>query len=144
MDTPESIREQYLAYVLQYLSNIDIEYLAFLEEIVETTNWQNPQTSTDWNNLAVMQLISAEKTDDPAIREQLVNEAFQSLRKGFEIDQNSYCLAHCILLHGLLGNTSIANTLVVNFLTDPYLIQNEHPSHALVFLPQKLLTYSPA
>jgi len=139
MDTPESIREQYLAYVLQYLSNIDIEYLAFLEEIAETTNWQNPQTSTDWNNLAVMQLISAEKTDDPAIREQLVNEAFQSLRKGFEIDQNSYCLAHCILLHGLLGNTSIANTLVVNFLTDPYLIQNEHPSHALVFLPQKLV-----
>jgi hypothetical protein len=86
METTESIGEQYLEYVLQNLSTIEPEYLAFLEEVVESTNWQNPQTSTDWNNLAVMQLIGAEKTDDLALREQLVNEAFQNLRKGFETE----------------------------------------------------------
>ncbi len=139
IETAESIGEQYLAYVLQYLTNIDIEYLSLLEEIIETTNWDSPQTSTDWNNLAVMRLISAEQTEDLGVREQLVNEAFANLQRGFEIDQNSYCLAHCIVLHGLLGNTKIVNTLALNFLVDPYLVQNTATPPALIFLPQKFL-----
>ncbi len=139
METAESIGEQYVAYVLQYLSLIDIEYLSLLEEIIETTNWDSPQTSTDWNNLAVMRLISAEQTEDLGVREQLVNEAFANLQRGFEIDQNSYCLAHCIVLHGLLGNTKIVNTLAVNFLVDPYLVQNAPTLPALIFVPRKFL-----
>jgi len=132
--------EEYLEYVLQYLPKIDLEYLALLEEIVETTNWENPQTSSDWNNLAVINLIKADKTQDLLLREQLVNEALQYLQRGFIIDQNWYCIAHCIIIHGLIGNGEIANSFAMSILVDPYSVKNQNAHHGLIFLPRKFIT----
>lgn len=61
MELFSSPSETYLEYLFSHYPDIDANILSSLESIFDSTNWNNPKTSIDWNNLAVIDLIEAKQ-----------------------------------------------------------------------------------
>jgi len=68
---------RYLEYIFNNYPDIDASILSSVEMILENTNWDNPKTDLDWNNLAVIDLIEAEQSEDLEKRTKLVQSICQ-------------------------------------------------------------------
>ena len=65
----------------QYLNRIGIQIMPSLQQtiatIVNATNWDEPETPFDFNNIAVMALIEATVNDELSLRNLYLETAFE-------------------------------------------------------------------
>ncbi len=137
MELIDACSDIYLEYIFNYFPETDASAISSIEKIIENTNWDNPTTSTDWNNLAVIDLINADTEEDLELKSSFVNYAKQKLEKGFSIDRGLPCAAHYILLQSMLGESSKANAVALDILInmrqdDEYI---NSVDSGLIFLP---------
>ncbi|WP_019501416.1 FkbM family methyltransferase [Pseudanabaena sp. PCC 6802] len=130
--------DRYCDYLLNNYPDIDAGVLQHVEAIVESTNWDNPASSLDWNNLAILELIEAEQSENLEIKAQHVQVAIQSLEKGFQIDRNPLCAAHYALIQ--IMTNSGGNAINLSYATLLNAIQTAYTSSAqiepgLIYLP---------
>lgn len=140
MELIDACSDLYLEYIFNYFPETDASALANIQKIIENTNWDNPITSTDWNNLAVIDLINADIVEDLALKEEFINYAEQKLDQGFGIDGNLACAAHYILIQSMLGERGKASGLALDVLInmrqdDEYINSVES---GLIYLPSNL------
>ncbi|GAB4329469.1 MAG: hypothetical protein OHK0047_16340 [Leptolyngbyaceae cyanobacterium] len=107
-----------------------------ITQILEQTQWDEPQTSIDQNNSAVVALIEAENSDDPTVRALYLNMAIATLEQASD---HPLCMAHWILIKSLLGEREEA--LQVGFSTFVSLLQPVYNSPdttpaGLIYLPK--------
>ena len=114
MQTNYQFGDRYLEYLFDNYPNTDASILSRLEEVIGNTNWDNPVSSLDWNNLAVIDLINAGQEEDLQIKTSIVAEAKAKLERGFALDQNLHCAAHYILIQSILGEDGGANSLTLH------------------------------
>jgi len=137
MELVDACSEIYLEYIFSYFPETDGSALAYIERTIENTNWDSPTTSTDWNNLAVIDLINADIEQDLEVKSNFVEYAKQKLEKGFSIDGNLCCAAHYILIQSMIGESNQANAIALDVLVnmrqeDEYINSVES---GLIFLP---------
>jgi FkbM family methyltransferase len=135
MELISACSDRYLEYIFSHYPDIDAGILSSVETIFESTNWDNPETSPDWNNLAVIDLIEAEQSEDLEVRTNLIQTAMQKLERGYSLDQNPHCAAHYILIQSILGEDSKAIQLALNTAVSILQPTYEGISSALVYLP---------
>ena len=114
MQTNYQFGDRYLEYLFDNYPDTDASILSRLEEVIENTNWDNPISSLDWNNLAVIDLINADQEEDLQVKTSIVAEAKAKLERGFALDQNLHCAAHYILIQSILGEDAGAHSLVLH------------------------------
>jgi FkbM family methyltransferase len=133
MELASILSDRYLEYILNHYPDVDVSILSSVEAIFEGTNWDEPQTSLDWNNLAVMDLIEAEISDELESRSRLIQNAMEKLERGFTIDQSSHCAAHYMIVQNMLGksNHQLGLNTAVNILHPDY----KNISMGLVYMP---------
>jgi len=144
MELRDALCDRYLEYIFSHYPDIDAGILSSVETIFESTNWDNPETSLDWNNLAVIDLIEAEQSEDLEVRTNLIQTAIQKLEKGYSLDQNPHCAAHYVLLQNILGENKKAIQLALNTTLSTLQPFYEGISPTLIYLPlsnQNLLEF---
>jgi len=114
MELLSTASDRYLEYTFRYYADIDVSILASLEAIFENSNWDSSETSLGWNNLAVIDLIEAEQSEDLEVKAQLIQAAMEKLEKGFSIDQSPHCAAHYVIIQSMLGQNNQAIRLGLN------------------------------
>ncbi len=114
MELVSTPSDRYVEYIFNQYPNIDANVLSSLEAICESTNWEEPKTSLDWNNLAVIDLVAAEQSTDIDTKTRLIQMAMEKLDTGFGLDQSPHCASHYVLIHSLLGENSKAIYLALN------------------------------
>ena len=133
MELVSTLSDRYLEYIFNNYPNIDASVLSSVEVIVENTSWDEPQASLDWNNLAVMDLIEAEASEDLETRANLIQTARGKLERGFSIDQSPHCAAHYMQIQNMLGQNNYQ--LGLNTATSIFHPNYENISLGLVYLP---------
>lgn len=73
--------DRYLEYIFSQYPDIDADILSSVEAIFESTNWDSPETSLDWNNLAVIDLIEADQLEDLEGKTKLIQMAMGKLTR---------------------------------------------------------------
>ncbi|WGS70982.1 FkbM family methyltransferase [Pseudanabaena galeata] len=108
-----------------------------LEEVIGNTNWDDPVSSFDWNNLAVIDLINADQEEDLQLKTSIVAEAKAKLERGFALDQNLHCASHYILIQSILGEDAGANSLTLHTVVNmPQTTEYEQNADvSLIYLP---------
>ncbi len=138
MDSYRDFRDKYIDYIYHNCPSLDANSLARIATILESTSWEEPTSSTDLNNVAVLALILAEQSEDLLDRQLYLNMALESLNQGIEQDSCPLCIAHLALILTMTGEMSQAIELAFpTFLnTVPNVYSNiEKPPSALVYLP---------
>ncbi len=135
MELVSTLSDIYLEYVFNYSSKINANVLSSIVDIFEKTNWNNPKTSLDWNNLAVIDLIESEKSEDIEVKIRLIQTAKEKLENGFRLDQSPHCVAHYVIIQCLLGENSKAIQLALS--TSLSIFQSSYAtvSTGLAYLP---------
>jgi FkbM family methyltransferase len=128
----------------QYLRNSNLALSPELEskvtQILDNTNWENPQSGLDWNNCGVLALIEATDSQDLSDREMYLEMAVSAFEQGTQ--QHPLCHAHLLMIYVLLGDNSKALNTSLNYLIG--LLQIEYGPNApelipgLVYLPGSL------
>lgn len=102
MTSSSSYSDQYRAYVQATGTALNEATEKTLEQVLEQTNWENPQTALDWNNLAVVTLIEAESVDDLALRSTRLKKALEALNQAISLGDHPLPFAHLAILKSLL------------------------------------------
>jgi FkbM family methyltransferase len=129
----------YLEYIFNYYPDIDANILSSVEAIFEGSNLDSPETSLDWNNLAVIDLIASEQSEDMETRAKLLQVAMQKLERGFSLNQSPHCAAHYVLIQSMLGENDKAIQLALNTAINvwqPIYKSSESVATGLVYLPK--------
>jgi FkbM family methyltransferase len=110
----EQSNNEYVAFLEQLDFTLDSRAKAELGFIYSATNWEDPSTGQDWNNVGVAALIQAQSCDEFSLKETLVEMA----REAFAAGEAEFplCKVHGILLEIMLGNFVSAQAQVSNFL----------------------------
>jgi FkbM family methyltransferase len=103
--------DKYIEYIKKNLPQIEIKSLSVLLKAAVDTNWDDPTTAMDLNNIAVIQLIEAEETEDLSLRQLNLELALESLQNSLDKDRNHLCIAHLGVIHSLRGETDISHQL---------------------------------
>jgi hypothetical protein len=119
--------DRYCDYLCNNYPDLDAGILENVEAIVKSTNWDNPTSSLDWNNLAVLDLIAAEQTEDLDTKARHIQTAMQNLEKGFQMDRNPLCAAHYTFIHTMTNATG--NALNLSYTTLLNIIQIVYTSY---------------
>jgi FkbM family methyltransferase len=131
--------DRYLEYIFSHYPDLDANILSSVEAIFEDTNWDNPETSIDWNNLAVIDLVEAEQSEDLEARTKLIQIAMRKLEQGFSLDQSPHCAAHYVLIQSMLGENDKAIQLAlntsINIFQPVYTTSSKIIGVGLVYLP---------
>jgi FkbM family methyltransferase len=77
------------------------EATARVQQMLEATHWEEPQSALDLNNYAVVALIEAENSPDRVTREMYLELAIAALSEGAA--SHPLCAAHLAIIHSLLG-----------------------------------------
>ena len=138
MKLASTYSDRYLEYIFSHYPDTDASVLESVEAIFESTHWENPETSLDWNNLAVIDLIEAEQSEDLEVKTKLIQTAMEKLERGFSLNQSPHCATHYILVQSMLGENSNAinlalNTAIATF--HPAYLSGENSEVGLVYLP---------
>ena len=133
MKLASTYSDRYLEYIFNNYPDLDASILSSVETIFENSNWEEPKTSLDWNNLAVMDLVEAEASEDLEVRANLVQTARQKLERGFSIDQSPHCAAHYMLVQSMLGQNT--DQLALNTANNVFYPNYANISLGLVYLP---------
>lgn len=109
----------YWNYISSHCPDLPPDLLAHLAVDLSQTNWEEPETSLDCNNIAVMALIEAESCEDMTLRSMSLELALEALTQGAEIEpSHPLCHAHLALTHSLLGDSEIAFRIAFPALLD--------------------------
>ncbi len=100
--------QTYLKYITTKCQEIDATCLETLTRILETTNWEEPQSARDFNNVAVIALIEAENCQDLSLRALYLDIASESLQTGWELETDPLCVAHLSFLLSMTGQVEEA------------------------------------
>lgn len=137
MELSYSHGDRYCEYIFNGYPDMDASVLARIEAIAASTNWENPTSSLDWNNLAVIDLIEAEQSEDLKIRAIHIRAAMQSLERGLTLDRDPLCAAHYALIQSTIAESDKAMNLAFNYflrtLQPAYTATASAPS--LIYLP---------
>jgi FkbM family methyltransferase len=114
LNLKEQPSDRYCEYLFNFCPDADASIFSYIENLIEATNWQNPQTAQDWNNIAVIYLIEAEQSEDS--RAELFGLAIKALENGYAIDQNPLCAAHYALSKVMIGEKNQAYSLTFSTL----------------------------
>ncbi|UZQ55086.1 FkbM family methyltransferase [Trichothermofontia sichuanensis B231] len=100
------------------------EIIDIVKEIVEKTLWDNPQSSLDWNNLAVMALIEAERNDDLTLRSTYLEMALEALQEAIAVADHPLIFAHHTVWETLTESKQVgikkAFSYLINMLDDSF------------------------
>jgi FkbM family methyltransferase len=112
--TSEPPNDEYITYLEQLNFVLDSSAKAKLASIYASTNWEEPSTGQDWNNVGVAALIQAQGCDELSFKETLVEMA----REAFAAGEAEFplCKVHGILLEVMLGNFVSAQAQAFNAL----------------------------
>ncbi|MDB9345597.1 FkbM family methyltransferase [Nodularia spumigena CS-586/05] len=128
----------YLQYIQKLIPCIQADNLSKIALILENTAWDEPESSADWNNIAVAALSEAEQChDNLTMRSVYLEMAVEALNNGLSIDGHPICAAHLALIHSIIGETSKAvkisfNTLIKTFQSAD--VSSENQSNFLIYI----------
>jgi len=105
----------YWQYVKECTYDLDIVLPSRLIESVRTTNWEDPQTALDFNNIAVMSLIEADNAKDPSERSLYWEFALESLKQGVELPNSYLCKANLSMVFSLIDDLQTSIHLAFNY-----------------------------
>ena len=122
----------------QYLNRIGIKIMPSLQQtiatIVNETNWDEPETPFDFNNIAVMSLIEAVSSDDLSLRGLYLETAFEAIESAGDWP---LAVAHGAIIYGLLGQTNVAQQILFPIILRS-ITELAPDSKGLIFLPTPL------
>jgi FkbM family methyltransferase len=110
----QSNENEYIAFLKQLGFTLDSRLKAELGFIYAATNWEDPSTGQDWNNVGVSALMQAQNCEELSLKETLVEMAREAFAAG-EADF-PLCKAHSILLEIMLGDFFSAQAQASSFL----------------------------
>ncbi|WP_413173382.1 FkbM family methyltransferase [Anabaena azotica] len=116
MNPMEINNNSYLEDIKELLPSVNHETLEKLSFTLDNTSWDDPTTSADWNNIAVVTLMDAQHCTDIAMRSVYLEMAIEALNNGFKIDKSQICSAHLALIHNWLGEKEQALQLAFSTL----------------------------
>ncbi len=99
----------YFEYLTQLQIELPVAIQTRLESTLAHTNWEEPSTGADWNNVGVAALIQAAIADDEAMRAVYVEMAFEAFQSGAEL--HPLCTAHWAVLCVLTGDRNTAKKM---------------------------------
>ncbi|TRV43368.1 MAG: FkbM family methyltransferase [Microcystis panniformis Mp_MB_F_20051200_S9] len=129
----------YSQYVQKNCPQMASEACDQLLAFADNTNWNQPTTLREWNNVAVIMLIEAEETQDIAFRKQLLNNAIVVLEQG---KAHPLAAVHLALIYSLIGDYSQAYILAYSVfvgILDPA-FRKTASNKGLVYLPSTART----
>jgi FkbM family methyltransferase len=95
------VTQSYLEYLSCFGWQVTDEVKQRLEHIATNTDWENPSSGQDWNNVGVAALMQAQECDDLSMKASLIELAQEAFSEG-ETDF-PLCKAHNLLLKVLVG-----------------------------------------
>lgn len=113
-DSNFSYSEKYLDYLKRNYSDLSDGALAQVSGLLEATAWEEAESATDLNNIAVLSLVEAEQSEDEAVRDLYLNIALEALNAGAEA--HPLCAVHLALLQGLIDDEQAAIRLAFSTL----------------------------
>lgn len=130
----------YTVTYCDYLQNFGLTALLdnnpHIAQILEQTQWDEPQTSLDCNNYAVVALIEAENSEDLTARELYLDMAIAALEQGGD---HPLCVAHWVMIKSLLGERqevfSTGFSAFLSLLHSVYSSPESMPA-GLIYVPQ--------
>ncbi|MTJ52441.1 FkbM family methyltransferase [Anabaena sp. UHCC 0253] len=145
MNSSATNDNSYWHYIQAILPSISKDTLEKISVILANTSWDEPNTSADWNNIAVVAMTEAEQcSDNLTMRSVYLEMAFEALNNGFELDRHPICAAHLALVNSWLGERSkaleIAFGTFINSLQYAYTrSENHNPYLIYLFTKNKRL-----
>jgi FkbM family methyltransferase len=134
----QSEPQSYQSSYEQYLADRGVKIMPSMQQaiaqIITATDWDNPSTALDCNNIAVMTLIEADRTDDLMLRGMYLETALEALESAADYPLGSI---HWAIVQSLLGQTQTALNTAFNALINNIGVTASAPN-GLVFLPQAL------
>jgi FkbM family methyltransferase len=136
----------YWHYLHQVCPTLDIQTLSTLSRDLAAINWDEPESALDLNNFAVLALIEAEQTEDPALRSMHLEMALEALEQAITLQpSHPLCFAHFALVRHLIGEDVEAIQLAFPLLME--LLQPAFQGSAplplgLVYLPKQTVHLS--
>jgi FkbM family methyltransferase len=112
--TSEPSNDEYIEYLEQLNFALDSSVKAKLASIYSSTNWEEPSTGQDWNNVGVAALIQAQGCEELSFKETLVEMAKEAFAAGEA--EFPLCKVHSILLEVMLGSFVPAQAQAFNAL----------------------------
>jgi hypothetical protein len=94
----------YWQYVQECCPHINLDSLTHLKASIANTNWEEPESSLDFNNIAVMAMIEADNTQDLSERSVYWEFAVQTLKQGVELPNGYLCKANLTGCYSLVDD----------------------------------------
>jgi len=127
----------YKEYLYQICPNLEWNSFSTLVGNVEQTNWNNPKSAFDFNNVAVINLIEAESAQDKSSRAFHLEKALTALQQGSEFKEYPLCLAHLALVRAMIGQIKLATQIAFSTLIERLqVVSTEDFPIGLIYLPQ--------
>ncbi len=134
----QSETQSYQSNYEQHLTDRGVKIMPSMQQaiaqIITATNWDDPSTALDCNNIAVMTLIEADRTDDLMLRGMYLETALEALDNAADYPLGPI---HWAIVQTLLGETQTSLNTSFNALINNIGVTASAPS-GLVFLPQAL------
>lgn len=100
--------ESYEKYLEDIGTQLKVADLDQVKRRFEDTSWDDPQSSLECNNVAVLACIEAERSAELDLRQFYLEFAAEVLQYGIETDNNLLCLAHWAVVLSLSGQKNVA------------------------------------
>ena len=122
----------------QYLADRGVKLMPSMQQaiaqIITHTQWDDPITGFDFNNIAVMAIIEADNTDDLTVRGMYLEAALEALEQASDYPLGS---VHWAMIKALLGESGAAQNQAFTSLLNNTGLESSGPN-GLVFLPNVL------
>ena len=122
----------------RYLADQGVKLMPSMQQaiaqIITQTQWDDPVTGFDFNNIAVMAIIEADNTDDLAVRGMYLEAALEALEQASAYPLGS---VHWSMIQTLLGESGSAQNQAFRSLLSNTGVQVSD-QNGLVFLPKAL------
>jgi FkbM family methyltransferase len=136
MESDFSYSQSYQNYLQAILGQAESSLTTLVQGILNETNWDEPQSPLDCNNLAVMTLIMAEQADDLQMRSLYLEMAIETLSEN--ADAHPLCAAHLAMIQCMIGESRSAISLAFSNLiaTSQFAFANQSAKTGLIYLPK--------
>ncbi|NES99435.1 MAG: FkbM family methyltransferase [Sphaerospermopsis sp. SIO1G1] len=114
MNSKTTNDHSYINYLQNLLETVSSETLDKIYYIIDQTSWDEPNNTSDWNNIAVVAMTEAEQSEDLTMRSMYLEIAFDALNNGLEIDRNPILAAHLALINSWVGEKNQALEIAYN------------------------------